>query len=298
LALGGWKLNVVSLIDSKATSEFVIEGWKSLEKLIPLRRLMIPFVISTIIHYVRFSVAPIEPDWTSLLRLSFWYQKCLGIGDRNFHYKQNEIKRAILKPLSNTEKSINTPKDFIPAIEQLGKTVTSYTSELKFPSLSFEQGHRVSFSKENDFVVDDLPAEVKSVRSHVTIEKQEGGIPKLKIHGLVFGENVNYYDELHNFIRSRKVWKLISKGYCQNGKIIFLDATYTHAFVPLYLLSSSKVDLSFSEPLEAAIKLAKEKKNLPVIVTASVSSEEQYLFAFLVPISLDLLSNSVDSVFQ
>ena len=291
LAIGGWKLNVVSLIDSEATSEFVAEGWKSLEQLVPLRRLMIPFLISTVIYYARFGVAPIEPHWTSLLRLCFWYQKCLGINDSHFHYKQSEIKRAILKPLSNTEKFRNKPKDFLPAMEQLNKTVTSYTSELEFPSLAYEQGYAVSFNKENDFVIDGLPVEVKSVRSHITIEHQESGIPNLKIHGQVFGEKVNHYDELCNFIKSRKVWRHICKGYCQNGKIIFLDATYTFASILLYLLTPNKeVDLSFGGALKVAVKIAKEKKHLPVIVTASVCSEKQRLLAFVVPIPLDLFS--------
>lgn len=290
LAIGGWKLNVVSLIDSKTSSEFVVEGWKSLEKLIPLKRLMIPFLYSTVIHYARFGVAPIEPHWTSLLRLCFWYQKCLEINDRNFHYKQSEIKRAVLKPLSNTEKALAKAKDFLSAMEQLNKTITSYTSELEFPSLAYEQSYAVSFSKENDFVIDDLPVEVKSVRSHITIEHQESGIPNLKIHGQVFGEKVNPSDELGNFIKSRKVWRHICEGYCQNGKIIFLDATYTFASILLYLLSTNKVDLSFCGALKVAVKVAREKQYLPVVVTASVSGDEQRLLAFAVPIPLGMFS--------
>lgn len=92
---------------------------------------------------------------------------------------------------------------------------------------------------------------------------------------------------LFNFIKSKKVWRHICKGYRQNGKIIFLDGTHTFASILLCLLSTNKeIDLSFDNALEIALKLTEEKKSLPVIVNASIGSYNQSLLAFVVPIRL------------
>lgn len=289
VALGRVKLNVVSLIDSKTNSEFVVQSWGSLEKLVPLRKLMVPFLYSTAIDYLRFGITTgVEPHWTKLLRLCFWYQKCLEINDNNFHFKQTEIKRKMLRPMRNAEKALAQGPQFLSATEHLATTVMSCTSELKFPSLANELGHEISFSKTNDFVLDNLPCEVKSVYSHATVGHQGNKISELKIHGQVFGENVRPVDELFNFVKSKKVWGHICKGYVQGGKIIFLDATHTFASILLYLLSPNKgADLLFDRAFEAAVKLAEGGKRLPVIVSASISSEEGRLLAFVVPIPLE-----------
>jgi len=292
VALGGVKLNVVSLIDSETSSEFVVQGWESLEKLVPLKELMVPFLYSTVIDYVRFGITTgVEPHWTKLLRLCFWYKKCLEINDSNFHFKQTELKRKILKPLRNAEKALAQGQGFLSATEQLATTIISYTSELKFPSLANELGHKVSFSKNNDFVIDSLPCEVKSIYSRATVEHQDNKITELNIHGQKFGENVRPFDELFNFVKSKKVWSHICKAYSQSGKIIFLDATHTFASILLYLLSTNKeADLPFDKALETAVKLAEEGKHLPVIANASISSDEQHLLAFVIPIPLEVFS--------
>lgn len=286
VSLGGVKLNVVSLIDSKTSSEFVVQGWKSLEKVVPLREMMVPFLYSTVIDYARFGITTgVEPHWTKLLRLCFWYQKCLEMNDSNFHFKQTELKRKILKPLRNAQKALAQGPAFLPATQQLATTIMSYTSELKFPSLANELGHKVSFSKNNDFVIESLPCEVKSIYSHASVEHQDNKVTGLKIHGQKFGESVQPFDELFNFVKSKKVWSHICKAYSQNGKIIFLDATHTFASILLYLISTNKgADLPFDKALETSIRLAKEGERLPVLVNASISSAEQHLLAFVVPI--------------
>jgi hypothetical protein len=211
--------------------------------------------------------------------------------DGSFHFKQTEIKRKMLRPLRNTKKALARSREFLSATEQLATAVMSCTSELKFPSLANGLGHRVSFSKTNDFLLDGLPCEVKSVYSHATVERRDDKIPELKIHGQKFGENVRPFDELFNFVKSKKVWGHICKGYSQGGKIIFLDGTHTFASVLLYLLSANKgANLPFDGALEAAVKLAQKGKRLPVIVSASISSDEQHLLAFVVPIPSEVFS--------
>jgi len=297
VTVGGWKLNVISLIDSKASSQMVVSGWHSFGKLVPMNRLLIPFLYSTSLDFIRFRFSGIEPHWTRLLRLCYWFEKCLEMNDGNFHYKQMEIKRAIMKPLKNVESTLNDKgRRFIQAMEQLNKTIASYTSELKFPALVKMYGHRTSFDKNHDSILDGFPSEVKSIYSHATIEEETTGIPKLNIRGQVIGENVNPYDEFFKFVFSRKVIGHVSKAYNQGGKIIFVDVTHTFASFLLYMLSTQKgTNLSFDKALSNAMTLitsAKEKR-LPVIFVSSLSSYEQLVLALLVPIPLKVLSKTL-----
>jgi len=299
VAIGGWKLNAISLIHSKASSEMVVKGWKSLEELIPMDRLLIPFLYSTAIDYVRFSISGVEPAWARLLRLCYWYEKCLELDSEDFHYKQTEIKRALLKPLRNAEKTLNNKgKSFLSAMEQLNRAISSYTSELTFPVLTNECGNKVSFDEKHDFILKTFPCEVKSVYSHMTIEPKNNGTPKLKIHGQVLGEKVNPYEEFFKFIFSKKALAHMSKAYSQGGKFVFLDATHTFASTLMYLLSTEKrVDFSFCNALNNAINLAKSsKEKLPIVVVSSVSSYEHQTIAFVVPMPLQLLFQRLEEL--
>lgn len=291
VAIGGWKLNAISLIHCNATPERVVKGWKSLEELVPMDRLLIPFLYSTAMDYIRFSISGVEPKWARLLRLCYWYEKCLELNSEDFHYKQTEIKRAILRPLRNAEKTLdNKGKGFLPAMEQLSRTISSYTSELMFPVLTNECGYKVSFDKKHDFVLETFPCEVKSIYTHMTIEPRKNGVPKLKIHGQVLGEKVNPYEEFFKFIFSKKAFAHMSKAYSQGGKFVLLDATHTFASTLMYLLSTKMgVDFSFCNALDNAVNLAKNTKDkLPVVVVSSVSSYEHQTIAFVVPVPLQL----------
>lgn len=293
VAIGGWKLNAVSIIHSTADSKTVINGWESLEKLVPMDRLLIPFLYSTAIDYVRLRFSGVEPSWAGLLRLCYWYEKSLDLNDENFHYKQTEIKRKILKPLRNTEKTINNKGiDFIPTMEQLRKEISSYISELQFAVLSDECESKISFHMKHDFVFDIFPCEVKSVYSRMTVERKKSKT-QLKIYGQVLGEKVNPYEEFFKFIFSRKVLGHLQKAHGQGGKIIFLDATHTFASHLIYLLSTERgVNFSFCKALDYAVSLARNtKEKVPVVVVSSASSYEHQTMAFVVPMPLKLFNN-------
>lgn len=292
VAIGGWKLNAFSLIHSKASPDMVVRGWKSLEQLVPMDRLLIPFLYSNAIDYVRFNMYRVEPKWTKLLRLCYWYERCLGLNDKDFHYKQTEIKRAILRPLRNAEKTINNNKieDFLSAMEQLSRVISSYTSELIFPTLTEEFGNRVSFGKKHDFLFNSLPCEVKSLYSHMTIKRKKDGTPKLDIHGQILGEEVKPYEDLFRFILSKKALAHMYNAFSQGGKFVFLDITHTFASILMYLFSEEKgIDLSFPKALNSAVSLLKDtKEKLPVVVVSSVCSYEHQMIAFVVPMPLQL----------
>ena len=294
VAIGGWKLNVVSLIHSKASPEMVVKGWKSLEQLVPMDRLLIPFLYANAIDYIQFNMSGVEPKWTNLLRLCYWYERCLRLNDKDFHFKQTEIKRAILRPLRNAEKTLdNKGKDFLLTMEQLNRVISSYTSELIFPTLIAECGNDVTFGKHHDFFLNTVPCEVKSLYSHMSIKRRKDGIPKLDIHGQILGENVKPYGNFFKFILSKKAIAHIYKAFSQGGKFVFLDITHTFAKILIYLLSEeNRVEFSFSKALNNAINLAKNtKEKIPVVVVSSVSTYEHQIIALVVPMQLQLFQS-------
>ena len=64
VSIGGWKINVVSLIDSTADSTMILKGWASLNSIFPLKEPLVLLTYSTVINYARFQIAEIEPHWT------------------------------------------------------------------------------------------------------------------------------------------------------------------------------------------------------------------------------------------
>lgn len=54
VSIGGWRINVISTIDSKASSNMVVESWKFLEEILPMDRLLLPFLYSNGAYYARF----------------------------------------------------------------------------------------------------------------------------------------------------------------------------------------------------------------------------------------------------
>lgn len=238
LELGGWKLNVVSTIDGSANSEVLIKGWESLGKLVPIDRLFLPFLYSTVIDYVRLRFMDAEPQWAKLLRLCYWYWRCLEINDSSFRHKQSEIKRQIRKPLINVEKELGANvRDFIDRNIKLGTVVTNYANELMFAALCHRLGYAVNFHKKHDFLVNSVPAEVKSVYSHIRLDKWDDGAPRMTIGGQALGESVNMPQELLKFVTSRKIWGHVGKAIAQGGLIVFLDATRTFTGSMLALLT-------------------------------------------------------------
>lgn len=294
VAIGGWKLNAVSLIHSQASPEMVVRGWKSLEQLVPMDRLLVPFLYASAFDYIRFNICGIEPSWTKLLRLCYWYERCLGLKDKNFHFKQTEIRRAILRPLRNAEKTLdNKGRDFIPTMEQLGRVISSYTSELVLPTLLADCGGIVSFGKEHDFFLNTAPCEVKSLYSRKTIERKQNGSPKLTIHGQTLGKKINPYDELFKFITSKKALSAMINAFSQGGELIFLDITHTFANLLLHLFSLEKgVNLTFSKALSNCFKITKtEKKKIPVVVISSISTYEHQFSAFVIPMPVQIFQS-------
>lgn len=214
--------------------------------------------------------------------------------DENFHFKQTEIKRQIRRPLRNVEKTLEAKgRGFLHTMEQLRGRISSYSTELWMASLTNRCGYKVSFDKRHDFLFEVFPCEVKSVYSHATIERQADRATKMVIGGQVLGGKVNPYEELLNFVFSKKALKHIRKAYKQGGKVLFLDITHTFASIFLYLLSTTKgVDLSFYKALNNAVNLAKSnKEKLPVVVVSSLSSYEHQTIVFDVPMPLQLIQS-------
>lgn len=292
VSIGGWRINAISTIDSQASSKMIAESWELLEEILPMDRLLIPFLYSNGAYYARFHYSGAQPHWVDLLRLGYWHKKCLDLKDGDFHFKQTEIKRQIRKPLRNTEKTLDADgRGFFHFMEELRGRISSCSSELCVASLAERCGYKVSFHKRHDFLFESLPCEVKSLYSHATIEAQTGENLKMTVGGQVLGDKVNPYEELFNFVFSKKSLNHIHEAYKQGGKVIYLDITHTFASLFLYLLSTTKgIDLSICKGLSNAIKLANtNKEKLAVVVASSISSYEHKTPAFAIPIPLELI---------
>ena len=292
VSIGGWRINAISTIDSKASSQMIAQSWELLEEILPMDRLLIPYLYSNGAYYARFHYSGAQPHWVDLLRLGYWHKKCLDLEDGDFHYKQTEIKRQIKKPLRNVEKTLDADgKGFFSFMEELRGRISSYSSELCAAALAERCGYKVSFHKRHDFLFESLPCEVKSLYSHATIESQADENLKMTVGGQVLGDKVDPYEELFNFIFSKKSLNHIHEAYKQGGKVVYLDITHTFASLFLYLLSTTRdIDLSICKGLGNAKRLASiNKEKLAVVVASSISSYEHKTPAFAIPIPLELI---------
>nr|MDO8082355.1 hypothetical protein [Candidatus Freyarchaeota archaeon] len=286
LALGGCKFNVTSTVDRDATPEDVIRGWSSLNEIIPMEKLFIPLFHQNFVNYRLTGVMSAEPTWTKLLRLCYWYQKCLDIPDSDFHYKQNEFKRKINKPLRYVEESIEKKSpDFITKVGGLSEIIMSHTSELLFAASSHSLGYKVTFDKKHDFRINYMPAEVKTLYSHFKIDWQNE-IPKIVIGGEPKGE-FNLRSEIQDFIYSKKVLDDVNVAVTQGGLLIFLDASQTFAGLLLnYFPIQKSIDLPLSDAIKDAVNIAgkNNESKIPVIIYSSINFDVYTTSALMIPV--------------
>ena len=290
VSIGGWKINVVSTIDSKATAQKVAKSWDLLREILPIDRLLIPFLYSNGIYYALFQYSAAQPPWVDLLRLSYWYQECVELEPQSFCFKQTEIRRQIKKPLKNTEETLEAHgRNFPSSMEQLRGRISSYASELCMASLANRCGRVVSFHKEHDFLLAELPCEIKSLYSYPTIERQHNKIAKMDVPGQVLGDKVNPFVEFWKFVFSKKALEKMNEAYKQGGKIIFLDITHTFASFFLYMMFNNEAyDLTFCKALDNAVNITGNKDKLPILATCSITSYEHIMPAVIIPMPIEI----------
>jgi hypothetical protein len=101
IMLGGWKFNVSRVIYTYATINEILEGWKDLlHEKIPVDILFLSLFIITILDRDKSESIGKEPELVVLLKLCYWYHKCVIMdSNNNFQYKKNEIRGELGKGL-------------------------------------------------------------------------------------------------------------------------------------------------------------------------------------------------------
>ncbi|MGB8936075.1 MAG: hypothetical protein WCC17_13315 [Candidatus Nitrosopolaris sp.] len=247
IILGGWKFNVSRVIYTYATINDIVEGWKELlHENIPVDILFLSLFVRTILETDNPKSMGREPELVVLLKLCYWYYRCLKMdSDNNFQYKVNEIKAELGKGLfakaeqfqlpirvnlgGDTQKYFETlqptlsaigqrmaPHGFTDTLLEIRHSVWRYVSEFLFYSLGDENNFMISIIKTNsprktrDLYLNTIPSDVKTV------------LDKLK-----FQEKIedNLLQEILFSLKRDKIFKKINEGLSQGGKIIILDAT-------------------------------------------------------------------------
>jgi hypothetical protein len=234
-----------------------------------------------------------EPIIIELLRLAYWYYKCYThsnsfedispskrkeIRDKLFgtllmkieDYKTviklegeyPEEREVFLKKLNENIKSASIAKklddDHAKFTKELLTALWSVNSELTFAGLISEQGNRLRFEKAYDFVLRDIPCQVKTFLP----EEEEN----LKITQRISdrtkelwqGKNVEEAEantEVNSLLKEKH--RVIDHAIRQGGKIICINGTYSYAG---YLLNrwasdNSRTDLGIEDAFIASIKL-------------------------------------------
>lgn len=291
IKLGGWLINVKSMIDCNASTDNVIHGWEKLNELIPVDKLFEPLFFSTIIDFIRYHGVQIGlgPAWLSLLRLCYWYHLNIGKSE-NFDYKQTEIKRALRRLVQKIEPTIDRGWDpFFKNISNLKIRVKSFANELMYAELSRNFGFPVTFHRKHDFIINGIPAEVKTLFSGVKITREEKEVPKIVVGGMIEEGEVDLKKEIEKFVTSKKVSDHIGTAIEQGGRILFIDATNTF-FGSLFfsIASLQKIEMTFDEALKNAINIIQNNKTkrIPIIFSASAIGYNHKIKSFMIPLTI------------
>jgi hypothetical protein len=220
----GWKFNVDSTIYSGASASEIVEGQQLLDSHAPnlISKLLEIFFLKTVSEFQRFRptnsihrFCEIEPESLDLLRLCYWYKKCLQIQNSNFlQFKSSDVKQKLANGLlSNIEDYVTKVDDDFPGgtdeeflvwlqnslnkailpkppdrnfkifMKKLSENIRSINSELMFAALSNYNDYKISFDTspgpdhDFDFLINNLPVQVKTFNPS---EDREESIKKIE----------------------------------------------------------------------------------------------------------------------
>jgi hypothetical protein len=247
IMLGGWKFNVSRVIYTYATINDIVEGWKELlHENIPVDILFLSLFVRTVLETDNAESMGREPELLVLLKLCYWYHRCLKMDSaNNFQYKVNEIKAELGKGLfakaeqfqlpireslgDDTQKYFEilqsilsrigkrmAPHGFTDVLLEIRHSIWRYVSEFLFYSLCDENNFTISIinntlsRKTSDLYLNTILSDVKTV------------LDKLKFQEKIEDEIVQ---EILFSLKRDKIFKKINEGLSQGSKIIILDAT-------------------------------------------------------------------------
>ena len=296
VALGGWEFNITKIIYPTATIQEIFDGWNELiEEKIPMDLLFLSLFIRAVFDNDKSEIInEQEPELVALLRLCYWYHKCLQFTGKNnkennyFIDKQNELKdelgrgvrakarqygvpaiadfgadielyhREIL-PVLNAIKQRKAPKGFVEALREIRHSIYRFVSEFMFFSLASESGFDIVFIKTN----------LEEKNPDLFINTIPADIKTL-IDEIQYQDQIedSLFEEILFSLQRNKLISKINEGLKQ-GIIIVLDATGTSLGYAINLYASqNKKNLSVQKAITDAIELVINSEYNPIIILA------------------------------
>ncbi len=272
VVFGGFKIKISAAIYESAKAAEVVDGWKMLQNEMPMDELFQPYFLETIREWKTpgFEYAT-EPIILELLRFCYWYYRCSQVDRSTFDTKKARIVSEMSADLGNISQykvslhygkrfEVKGGKPYDDEFEKfyikLPTGLWSVIAEVKFPVLASEAGLRVSFHKKHDFLIDDLPCEVKAINDE----------PRGPEH-----DEQDITSEIKSFIERNKVAGDIDNGIGQGGRIIFVDATRstTGRFLN-EKTSAENPEFAFEKTIATAVNNARKGGSFtPVVISAS-----------------------------
>jgi hypothetical protein len=316
VSIAGWKINVKSRVFESANTTEVINGWSLIDRNLKILgssifELFIPFFRSMLIDYnslmpyfgkssipsiptsIVSNIGIISTRITlgviSLLQLAYWYSKCSV--SATFNLKEIELREKLTGFIEAFNKSSD---DLTSKLEKIRNDVDDCVSELMFSGLAKDSGRSLSFDG-HDFLIDNIPCEVKTIHDEIIVTKNEDRQTVIGSKKEKFGE-LSLRTEMMEQAMRKKYKDDIRKAIEQGGKIIFISAAFStvaHDVAKIDYDNNIDGNKKFNQLLQNAIQSvqAKSSNSLPVIVSVGSLAIQpqssmwyQTYYSFYVPI--------------
>jgi hypothetical protein len=162
-----------------------------------------------------------------------------------------------------------------------------------FAGLSVNSGRPLSFDGIHDFLINDIPCEVKTIHDQIIITKNDDGKTVIGSKKEKFGE-LSLRTEMVEQVMRNKYKSDIKKAVEQGGKIIFINASFstaTHDVARIDYSNNVDGNKKFNQLLQNAVQnvRASSSDNLPVVVSVGSLAIEQQVwyqtyYSFYVPV--------------
>jgi len=292
ICITGWKVNVKSRIFEFANSSEVRSGWNLIGNNLKILgfsilQLFIPIFKSMLIDYntimnlsgksnpsIPISARPLNFGIISLLQLAYWYNKCSV--SSTFNFKEVELRGKLTGFIKAYNESSN---DLESKLEKMRNDIDDCVSELMFAGLAIDYGAEVSFKNTHDFLINDIPCEVKTIHDEIFIVK--GGddklVPASKKEN--FGILSLKIETLKQIMR-KKYKKHIMDAIEQGGRIIFINSSFStvaHNIASVDFGSNVDCNEKFNQLLQNAVKHVQSNSisYLPVIVSIGLQADRR-----------------------
>jgi hypothetical protein len=298
LSIAGWRFNIRARIHRFANTKDVIDGWNLIDKNLKIvgksiAQLYRPFFKIMLVDYNRIkslssqslpdipiSKGELNLGIITLLQLAYWYKKCSI--HPTFTVKEIELRRKF-KEFTEFITSFDKDPGMEFKLSKLRDKLDDCVSELMFAGMTSFFLPNIVFDNKHDFLIKDIPCEVKTIHDKIRIAKDESGNRIVMTKKESFGQ-ISLKAETTDQILRRKYWKDLRKAVSQGGKIIFVNASFSTIAHDLPMVDFSNDvdgDDKFTRLAKEAISYVSTNNRLntlPVIVDVGIPAREKSTF--------------------